>query len=239
MESRVVKTALFSALKKGADDLTEILWMDTRILEDAHIFQRAMRRISDARRQKIERLQNPLSARLSLGAGILLSMALEQAKLLERQNEILFDAHGKPFLPNVPFHFSLSHSGHGALCAFGTDPIGADLQEIKSQLPQHTDRILSAAEKKYLDAMTEKERVCAFYRLWARKESLMKWDGRGLRLKLDTLSFVENGQLSDKIAYEGKMLFIREYRDFLPEYAVSICSESPHFSPVLKKILII
>lgn len=219
--------------------MTEILWMDTRILADARIFQRAMRRISDARRQKIERLLNPLSARLSLGAGVLLSMALEQANLSERQNEILFDAHGKPFLPNVPFHFSLSHSGQGALCAFGTDPIGADLQEIKLQLPRRTERILSAAEKDYLDALAETERVRAFYRLWARKESLMKWDGRGLRLKSAALSFAENGCLSDKIAYEGKTLFVKEYADFLPEYAVSICSESPDFAPVLKKILII
>lgn len=213
--------------------------MDVRIFTEEAFFQKGLQMLSDARRKKVEELKNPQAARLSLGAGVLLSMAMAQYPLSKQQREICYGAHGKPYLPNAAFHFSLSHSDAAALCAFGTEPIGADLQKIKPELPRHTARIVSEEEKDYLDGLPQEERTLAFYRLWAKKESLMKWDGRGLRLPMQKLSFVKAGQLTNEILFEGKRLFLREYTDFLPEYAISICSASADFSPTIKKILTI
>ena len=98
-------------------------------------------------------------------------------------------------------------------------------------------RMLSAGEERYLFSLEETQRTAAFYRLWARKESLMKWDGRGLRLPLWELSFVRDRILSDEISFENRKLHVREYGDFLPQYAVCVCSRERTCAEKIEEIL--
>ena len=42
------------------------------------------------------------------------------------------DKNGKPYFDSKPdIHFSISHSGDYAMCAFSDNPIGADIQKIQ------------------------------------------------------------------------------------------------------------
>lgn len=87
-----------------------------------------------------------------------------------------------------------------------------DLQQIKEKLPEKTEKILSKDETSFLTKFTQPEQTQLFYRLWARKESLIKWDGRGLRLPLQEISFIKNGTLTDILEWEDKTLYFKEYR---------------------------
>ena len=216
--------------------MIEIFSMDVWLLEDESQFQRALSLISEVRRKKVLSFQNPMTARLSLGAGVLLSLAMERHGLSEKLNPIKQAAHGKPYLEGEGFSFNLSHSGCRAVCACGTEVIGVDVQQVKTELPKHMKRMLSAEEEQYLFSL-EETRTAAFYRLWARKESLMKWDGRGLRLPLRELSFVRDGDLSDEISFENQKLHVREYADFLPQYAVCVCSRERTCAEKIEAIL--
>lgn len=216
--------------------MTKILYMDVNVFEADVLFEKGMSLVSAKRREKIEKFKNPMTARLSLGAGVLLKLALEESGLDGKMDQIETGVHGKPYLKHTDFHFSLSHSGHYAICAFSNAPIGADLQQIKETLPKRTTRILSDSEKEYLENLTDIERVQAFYRLWARKESLIKWDGRGLHLPIVQLSFVQDGVLVDTIPFEGKLLYFREYQDLLPQYAICLCNEIGIFSKKIVEI---
>ena len=216
--------------------MIEVLSMDVRILDDPMVIQKGMQLLSTERQEKIKAFKNPISGRLSLGAGILLSIAMKRKGLYEKRNEIKISKFGKPYLEGADFHFSLSHSGNYAICAFGKNPVGADIQIIKKKMPKHTDRILSNTEKEYLQSLDESERIVAFFQLWARKESLIKWDGRGLRLPLQEISFVQNGILMDMIHITDKKLYLSEYKTFHPDYVISICSESNLFSSKTEEI---
>lgn len=216
--------------------MTKILYMDVNVFEEETLFEKGMSLVSADRREKIQKFKNPMTARLSLGAGVLLKLALDDSGLGDKMDQIEIGAHGKPYLKHAEFYFSLSHSGHYAICAFSIAPIGVDLQQIKEKLPGRTSRILSDEEKAYLDQLPEAEGTQLFYRLWARKESLIKWDGRGLHLPMEQLSFVQDGILADTMGFEGKQLYFREYQDLLPQYTICLCNEIGIFSEKILEI---
>ncbi|MDR3205182.1 MAG: 4'-phosphopantetheinyl transferase superfamily protein [Deltaproteobacteria bacterium] len=94
---------------------------------------------------------------------------------------------GKPYWDNLSFNFS--HCQNLALLAVGgdSDPVGIDVENINSR-----DIDLSGVsvffhpkEQILLRGFTAHERRKAFFRLWVRKEAVMKADGRGLSLGLE------------------------------------------------------
>ncbi|MGN1231626.1 MAG: 4'-phosphopantetheinyl transferase family protein [Anaerotignum sp.] len=216
--------------------MAEILYINVGILKEEALFAQGMSLISAERKEKILQFQNPSTVRLSLGAGVLLRIALEKCGLSDKIEQIQTGPYGKPYLQQEDFHFSLSHSGDYAICAFSHVQIGADLQQIKEKIPLRTRKILSSTEKAYLEKLPDTERIQAFYRLWAMKESLIKWDGRGLRLPLEKLSFVADDILQDRIFFEDKVLHFKEYHHLLPGYTICLCSEDGIFPEHITEI---
>ncbi|MBR6542827.1 MAG: 4'-phosphopantetheinyl transferase superfamily protein [Anaerotignum sp.] len=196
-----------------------ILYMKVDILEDQALFDKWFSLISLNRKEHIIKLKNPVSARLSLGAGILLRIAMEKFGYISRLNDIEYGTHGKPYLKDVPFYFSLSHSGEYAICVYSAEPVGADLQIKKKSLPKHTRKILSSDESIYLNSLGENKQIDVFFSLWARKESIIKWDGRGLRIPMNEIN-----TLKEKVIFEAKELILTEFSTLIPQYAFSICS---------------
>lgn len=92
---------------------------------------------------------------------------------------------GKPKLRNPPansLHFNLSHSGAWAVLALTVDAeLGVDIEMIDPRLDYErlAARFFSAAEHSRLLAAALLRRRRSFYRLWTRKEALLKGEGRG------------------------------------------------------------
>ena len=216
--------------------MTEVFYMDSSIFAEEEWRQKGFSMISSERRAKLKKMKNSSHICQSLGAGVLLRLALEECGLGERIEQIKTGTHGKPYLEDTAFHFSLSHSGAYAVCAFSDTSIGVDLQQVKETIPRQTSRILTDAERAYLEVLPEGERNLVFYRIWARKESLLKWDGRGLRLPMERFSLIQDGILTDAISFEGKKLYFREYTRLLPKYALCLCDAAGNFPETIKEI---
>lgn len=222
--------------------MIQTLVLDAKKLENEEIFTQALLQSTQERRAQIERLKQAEGRRLSAAAGFLLAEAFQRAGRAKQLAAMQKGEYGKPYLPNESFYFNLSHSGEYAVCAFGDLPVGADIQMVKEEIPRFTARILSAEEQAFLQALPAEEAKLLFYRLWARKESVIKWDGRGLRLPLQEISFVKKElynkeeTLIDSIQFNRKQLFVREYPELLPQYALCVCSETADFSPFLEEI---
>lgn len=212
-----------------------ILYLHTDMFAEREAYERAMEIISADRKKKIEKLKVAQSARLSLGAGILLRLAMERCSCLEKIDAISYGKYGKPFLQNTNFYFSLTHSGAYAVCAYADFPVGADLQKIKSEPPKHTKKIFSKEENTFFSSLDEKQKAELFFQLWSRKESLLKWDGRGLHLPMSEISLIAEKSFTDSICFEGKKLYFRDYDFLQPAYAFSVCSEKS-FSAVPEEI---
>lgn len=215
--------------------MTEVYLMQASVFADETLFRKGMQLVSAERAEKIRNFKNPAVARLSLGAGVLLAVVLEKHGRKWEQDAIIQGEYGKPFLPNTDFHFSLSHSGEYALCAVSDAPVGVDLQKVKETIPSKTKRILSSEEEQYLQTLPDTQKIEWFYRLWSRKESLIKWDGRGLRLPLSEFSFVLEGVMQDELHFAGKKLYFQEY-SMLAGYGICVCAEKDAFSQEIEEI---
>jgi 4'-phosphopantetheinyl transferase len=98
--------------------------------------------------------------------------------------------HGKPYLPDATLELNLSHAGDWGMIAVGhRHPVGVDLEAIA---PKRVDApmiraVTSTAERAAFAAMPVREHVTAFFRLWVRKEAVIKALGTGLSRRLDTI----------------------------------------------------
>lgn len=93
-----------------------------------------------------------------------------------------YGSHGKPTLAGNSLQFNLSHSGAWVLLALRADvAVGVDLEKIDPALDYAAlaARFFTAAENVLLLAAPPAQRRRRFYRLWTRKEALLKGQGRG------------------------------------------------------------
>lgn len=90
-------------------------------------------------------------------------------------------ANGKPG-PIGGIHFNLSDSDHLAVIAVSSHPVGVDIERARAlaDLEPIVDRFFAPAEAEALHLLEGVERVCAFWRCWARKEAFLKCTGEGL-----------------------------------------------------------
>lgn len=96
------------------------------------------------------------------------------------------DAAGKPFLPGGP-SFNLSHSGDWALLGVTpAHPLGVDLEAHRPVETAVARRFFSPAEQAALRRLPITDWPTGFFRLWTRKEAVVKALGTGLSHPLDS-----------------------------------------------------
>jgi len=114
-------------------------------------------------------------------------------RYLGRETETLTvcrdDEFGKPYIAELPnVHFSISHSGGFWACAFCDAEVGLDLQNVGiAREEKVARRFFHPSEVAWL----EEHGFDEFFRLWAYKESYVKYKGTGLREGLDYFSVVD------------------------------------------------
>lgn len=93
--------------------------------------------------------------------------------------EIRIAEGGKPYIPDSPWHFSISHTKRHAFCAFGLHPVGLDAEELDRDINLTlANKILSPSERAQFDAAEDKRR--ALLTFWVLKEAEAKLTGKGL-----------------------------------------------------------
>ncbi|MBG6235187.1 phosphopantetheinyl transferase [Pedobacter sp. CAN_A7] len=94
------------------------------------------------------------------------------------------DDHGKPYLVNIDYEISLSHSYDYAAVMISKDKkVGVDIEKMKDKIQLIKQKFLSTEE---LQQVQLDESVEGLYVCWCVKEAIYKWNGRrGLELKKD------------------------------------------------------
>ena len=86
---------------------------------------------------------------------------------------------GKPYFPDSPWHFSITHTEGHAFCALSPNPVGIDAEELGRNIRlKLADKILSPGERLQYDAAPDKRR--ALLTFWVLKEAAVKYTGEGL-----------------------------------------------------------
>ena len=157
--------------------------------------------LSSYRREKLAKLQNRTLRQQETGAELLLIQAVRdlipEAPLPLR---IGTERNGKPFLQDLPYFFSLSHSGTLAACSIADRAIGLDVQIRRQVTPAFIKRCFTEEEQLYLERSDSP--VEAFTMLWTRKESLLKMTGEGLARSLNSFSVLEDNRFWNMVLGE-------------------------------------
>ena len=98
----------------------------------------------------------------------------------ENLPEIRTTDRGKPYFPDSPWHFSISHTPKHAFCVLSRNNVAVDAEEADRKINlKLAEKILSPGEKTQFDAAKEKEK--ALLTFWVLKEAAAKLSGEGLR----------------------------------------------------------
>lgn len=102
--------------------------------------------------------------------------------------EFVAGVNGKPELKEPSdWHFNVSHSGNWLLIAIGRPCVGVDLEWVNPDFPFRDvlQASFSPDEQQHIDAC-QQARLC-FYRLWTRKEAVVKATANGMNEAFDRI----------------------------------------------------
>ena len=166
------------------------------------------------RKDKITRLSSSKDKLLSFGAEYLIQKVCSDFSINYAKTEIIFAKQGKPHFGTKNVHFNNSHSGTKVLCVASNNNVGCDIEEIKKPNFALAKRFFTKQEKRMIGLNKS-----LFYKVWTRKEAILKCLGLGLTKSLDVID-VSQG---DVINYEGKTYYL--YSVEMDGYALSICMQ--------------
>lgn len=118
---------------------------------------------------------------------------------------------GKPAIQDCPYHFNLSHSGDYLVLTVGETPLGVDIEKITKIRPKTLEKYFNDAEKQRVT----KEGTAAFYELWTKKESYVKYTGEGIKGLDVTTSFPKDVAFYT-YAYEDYQIAVCSRIGYLP-----------------------
>ena len=149
-------------------------------------FLRMYQLCDKVRQNRIDRITKEPAKKLSAAAGMLARIAIGQCLKIDPLS-ITFrrNKNGKPYAENLDIHFSLSHSGNLAVCAVSDQPVGIDVEKIRSVNYHLADKCFTLEERKYVFSERQKQQK-RFFEIWTKKEAHVKRLGTGIT---DFLSF--------------------------------------------------
>ena len=193
----------------------------TEALRDAGRFARLLETVPPERQEKVAAFRIEAARRLSLGAGLLLNRALQDAGYTTA--EIAVNEYGKPWFPALPdFHFSLSHSGERVLCAVSALPVGCDIEKLGRDTASLARRFFHPKERDWLFSLPEEEQGAAFFRIWTGKESFIKAIGLGLSQPLDSFAVIPGEPVALMQDVDPRPWRIRSFRE--GDYFAALCA---------------
>lgn len=113
--------------------------------------------------------------------------------------EVVISKSGKPFLPNHPTRFSISHCGnYAAAIVSEKSEVGIDVEIITPKATKLAAKYLSARELDLLPTTNDQTLLHRFSTLcWSIKETMYKWDGKG---SIDFIKHLEINELPETLS---------------------------------------
>lgn len=173
---------------------------------DETCYRRLYEKASPERAKQADRYLRQEDKLRCVTAHALLQRVLGTEEFRIEKNEF-----GKPYIiGRADFHYNLSHSGRYVVIAWGEREVGVDIQQHKASIDIEliAKRFFTADEQAYIQ-----KDLLRFYEIWTKKESYVKYTGRGLHLDLGSFSALkpESG-----IRYR--------YRQLDGGYSLSLCT---------------
>lgn len=211
--------------------------VNKRVLEQDEIYISSYKKAPKWRKKKIDAtFQVDLKTSI-LAASAAFTFGISNLNLRADAEKIKFNEFGKPsFEEDCSAFFNISHSKGFAICTFGEQNLGCDIECIDETRisDELINRVLTESEKKYLDSMDRNKKIEEFFRIWTYKESYLKYIGVGIK-GLDKSFSID--LVNNKIEVNGEVkdnIYFKEYD--LAGYKITICSSDSDFEDDLIKV---
>lgn len=192
--------------------------------------------------------------RLTLSTKDFLKREVSNGTPLEAPLETDRTEKGKPYFPGHPLlQFSVTHSGAYWLCALSQQPIGIDLQKYTKKSGESIDtaaerfcrmssRFFHPDEAAYVNGSCKEQPLKAykrFFRVWAAKESYVKFTGSGIDEAFNAFSILPGCETQNFFIHETSfdsdctgICWQTQYASFqevkfLQDYSLCICTKAP------------
>lgn len=193
--------------------------------------------LSDKEKKRANAFVFPhLKTRYSITHGILRMLLSDYLSI--SPEELIYNAgpYGKPFIDthSENLFFNLSDSDELSLIGVSINhQLGVDIEKIKPDILEKNleSSVMSDAELRIFQSLSEHEKLEAFYASWTHKESIMKLLGKGLYLEPKSVEvpsrlLSEVTQVSDHYLMSFKM----------GEYYASVATSKPGFKLIMKDV---
>ena len=208
---------------------TLLYYAELTALHDEELFRQYYQTLPEYRKKKIDKLKPEGERCRSLGAGLLLKRACEDAGIPGEDGHLSLGEYGKPSFAACPeIHFSLSHSGEYAVCVMAPCETGCDIETVKPFREAVAKRVFTGEEYLWLSGEKKAGRGDeAFCRLWTLKESFLKVTGKGFSFPVQEagFSFAEGPPV---LLLHGQPELSCSFFElqFSPEYRCAVCLQS-------------
>lgn len=180
------------AYKKQIDDDTEFaLW---KIEEKADDLYNQLQ-LNDEEKAFVEKLSQGKRHLHWLGTRVLLRKMLKTDEYIDCR----VDEHGKPYLVDLPYHISLSHSfDYAAVMISKKSPVGIDIEQIKEKVERIAHKFMRPQEMEFID---DQHKIHQLYVCWCAKEAVYKCYGQkevsfADNISLECFNFDKEGKVS-------------------------------------------
>ena len=163
--------------------------------------------VSEEKRSRARRFRFAADAHNTLVGDILARIEICKAKGIDN-NDICFllNEYGKPYLAgSYDIHFNISHTGRYVACVVSCEPVGIDIELIKPIDLKIAERFFTKDEALYVfgnqiaegtpdgNQIAEgtpdgDQSIARFFEVWTKKESRLKWEGKGFSKPLPSFS---------------------------------------------------
>ena len=139
----------------------------------------SLREISEQRREQALRFKHEQGRRLCVLAYLLLKQGLREEYGIMDNPVFEYNEHGKPSIVGHPeIFFNLSHCKEVVACAISDQPVGIDVESVRSYKERLARYTMNDEEVR--DIETSEQPDTTFIRLWTMKEATMKLVGTGI-----------------------------------------------------------
>jgi phosphopantetheine--protein transferase-like protein len=206
------------AYKKQIDNDTEFaIW---KIEEKADDLYNQLQ-LNEQEKAYVEQLSHGKRNLHWLGTRVLLRKMLNTDEYIDCQ----VDEHGKPYLVDLPYHISLSHSfDYAAVMISKKRPVGIDIEQIKEKVERIAHKFMRPAEMAFIN---DQHKIQQLYVCWCAKEAVYKCYGQkevsfADNISLKPFNFDKEGNVSAHLNKGAVSLDYRvdylQYEDYMIGY---------------------
>jgi 4'-phosphopantetheinyl transferase len=182
-------------------------------------------------RDKAAKFRRWQDAHASIFGKHLLKIALRAEGFLDDLSALQYTPYGRPYLPDGP-DFNIAHSGNRVVCIIGRQGrVGIDIEESRTLDIHDFKNNFSKTEWEHI--IGSPDPLPVFYHYWTAKESIVKADGRGLKLLLRDIQIEDNVEIPlDTIHWHLRKI------PFFSDYACHIATECAPLSVNLREVTV-